>query len=256
MTVLGTARDDDTPVVTVWSDISCPWATLALHTLHRAAERLALPVLVDHRAFPLELFNGVPNPKYIVDAEVAVIAGRLPELGWRRWSAPEWTYPVTLLPAMEAVQAAKDPGIGGLRGSDELDAALRRAYYTDSRCVSVPAVILDVAGQCPHVDAGRLAEALARGAGRAEVYEQWRTARGPEIQGSPHLFAPGGYRAHNPGAVYAWHGDPLKGDGFPRLDDYRPEWAEELLRRLHRAGDSSRSGGAGSSRPTSERSTG
>ncbi|HZG03044.1 MAG TPA: dithiol-disulfide isomerase [Streptomyces sp.] len=246
----------DIPVVTVWSDISCPWATLALHTLHGAAERLGLPVLVDHRAFPLELFDRRSNPKYIVDAEVAVIAGRHPELGWRRWSAPEWTYPVTLLPAMEAVQAAKDPEIGGLRGSDELDAALRRAFYTESRCISVHAVILELAEGCPHVDAGKLAEALARGSGRAEVYEQWHTAQGPEIQGSPHLFAPGGYGVHNPGVTSAWTGDPLDG-GFPRLDDYRPEWAEELVRRLHRAdGDSSRSGGAGSSRPTSERSTG
>ncbi|MGR4881622.1 DsbA family protein [Streptomyces sp. LARHCF249] len=221
------------PTVTVWSDIGCPWASLALHTLRAAARRRALPLLIDHRAFPLELFNGEPTPKFIVDPEVMAIAARLPELGWRLWNGPASAYPVTTLPALEAVQAAKDPAIGGLRGSDELDEALRRAFYADSRCISVHAVILDIARQCEHVDAGALAEALARGTGRAEVYAQWRTAEGPDVQGSPHLFAGGGYAAHNPGAAFTWTGSPYEG-GLPRLDDYSRAWADELLDTIHR----------------------
>lgn len=222
----------DNPTVTVWSDIGCPWATLALHILHTAADRRGLPLLIDHRAFPLELFNQQPTPKYILDAEIVVIAARHPELGWQRWTGPESSYPVTTLPALEAVQAAKDPAVGGLRASDELDSALRRAFYTDSACISIHSVILQVAEQCEHVNTEELSIALARGSGRAQVYEQWRTAQGPSIQGSPHLFAPGDYAAHNPGAVYEWTGDPLKG-GFPRLDDYRPAWADELLDTLY-----------------------
>ena len=80
-----------------------------------------------------------------------------------------------------------------------------------------------------------LAEALARGAGRAEVYAQWRTAEGPQIQGSPHLFAEGGYAAHNPGATFTWTGSPYEG-GLPRLDDYSTAWADELLDTIHREG--------------------
>ncbi|MGK5632498.1 DsbA family oxidoreductase [Streptomyces sp. URMC 123] len=216
------------PVVTVWSDIACPWAALALHTLHRAAEARGADLLVDHRAFPLELFDRQPNPKYILDPEVAAIAARVPELGWRRWSAPEWTFPVTTLPALEAVQAAKDPAVGGLRGSDELDAALRRAYYVDHACISIHAVILDLAEDCAHVDAAALEEAMARGAGRAEVYAQWHTARGPSIQGSPHLFTPAGPDTHNPGVTCTWTGDPMDG-GFPRFDAYDPGWADGVL---------------------------
>lgn len=214
--------------VTIWSDIGCPWATLALHTLHAAADQRGQQLLIDHRAFPLELFNRQPTPKFIVDAEVVVIAARRPELGWRLWQGPECDYPVTTLPALEAVQAAKSPEVGGLRASDELDTALRRAFYADSRCISIHSVILEIAEECAHVNAEALADALARGSGRAEVYAQWRTAQGPQIQGSPHLFAPGGYAVHNPGATYEWTGDPAKG-GFPRLDDYSPAWANELL---------------------------
>jgi predicted DsbA family dithiol-disulfide isomerase len=213
--------------VTVWSDVGCPWATLASTLRQHAAER-EQPLAIDHRAFPLELFNRQPTPKYIVDAEVVAIAGRRPELGWRPWSGPENTYPVTTLPALEAVQACKDPAVGGLRGSDELDAALRVAFYAQSRCISVHPVILDVAEQCDHVDTQALAEALARGAGRTEVYEQWQTAQRPEIAGSPQLFTASGYAVHNPGVTYHWTAPPPHG-GFPCLEQYRPEWTDELL---------------------------
>jgi predicted DsbA family dithiol-disulfide isomerase len=229
-----TATDElcnpDRDTVTVWSDIGCPWATLALHTLHTLRARAAhrdRPIRIDHRAFPLELFNARPTPKLIVDVEVVAIAGHRPELGWRPWTGPESAYPVTTLPALEAVQACKDPAVGGLRASDELDAALRAAFYVDSRCISVHSVILDVARQCPHVDDQQLAAALARGAGRSEVYAQWEVARRPQVQGSPHLFAAGGPAVHNPGADYHWTASPP--EGFPRLDHYRTEWADDLL---------------------------
>ncbi|MFI9173113.1 DsbA family protein [Streptomyces lincolnensis] len=219
------------PVLTVWSDIGCPWASLALHTLRAEARRTGTDLLVDHRAFPLELFNRQPTPKRIVDAETVVIAAARPELGWRLWSAPESTYPSTMLPALEAVQAAKDPAVGGLRAADELDAALRHAFYADSRCVAVHAEILAVAEGCAHVDVAALAAALARGSGRAEVYAQWRTAQTPGVQGSPHFFAPDGWSAHNPGVRFRWTADPAAG-GLPQIQGWEPGWAETLLTRL------------------------
>ncbi|MEU6525251.1 DsbA family protein [Streptomyces sp. NPDC046924] len=219
------------PVLTVWSDIGCPWGTLALCTLRAEARRTGTELLVDHRAFPLELFNRQPTPKRIVDAETVVIAAARPELGWRLWSAPDSSYPSTLLPALEAVQAAKDPAVGGLIGSDELDAALRHAFYVDSRCIAVHAEILTVAEECPHIDTAALEEALASGAGRRAVYDQWRTARGGGIQGSPHLFAPDGWEAHNPGVEFRWTADPTDG-GLPQVLRWHPRWAADLLSRL------------------------
>ncbi|MFJ9644055.1 DsbA family protein [Streptomyces sp. NPDC101206] len=226
----------NSPTVTVWSDIGCPWASLALHTLNDAVDRRQLDLQIDHRAFPLELFNSEPTPKFIVDPEIVTIAANRPELGWRLWSGRPETYPVTTLPALEAVQAAKDPAIGGLRGSDELDRALRTAFYVDSKCISLHSVILELAEGCEHVDAEALAAALARGSGRAEVYEQWRIAQGPGIQGSPHLFAADGYASHNPGATFTWTRSPYEG-GFPRLDAYSTDWADELLDALYADAD-------------------
>lgn len=220
-------RNPDPTTITVWSDIGCPWAALALHTLHTVARDRDQEILVDHRAFPLELLNRRSTPKYVLDAEIVAIAGHWPELGWRSWSAPEWTYPVTTLPALEAVQAAKQPAVGGLPASDELDTALRKAFYIDGQCISVHPVILDVAEQCQRVNTDALAAALARGDGRAQVYEQCSVAQGPQIQGSPHLFATDGFAVHNPGATYHWTIRP--GVGFPRLERYDPTWADELL---------------------------
>lgn len=226
MTGPGTA-DPDPGVVTVWSDIGCPWATLALHTLHSAAAERGVELLVDHRAFPLELFNRRPTPKPVIDAEVAAIAGLRPELRWRAWSAPDATYPVTTLPAMEAVQAAKAEEAGGLRGSDELDTALRRAFYAQGRCISLHAEILDVASECPRVDVERLERLLIGGTGRTAVFEQWQTAKGTTVQGSPHLFTAGGAALHNPGVTYHWTAPP--GEGFPRFEHYDEGWVDDVL---------------------------
>ena len=221
---------DHPVIITMWSDLGCPWATLALDTLHAEAQRLQVELVVDHRVFPLELFNKMPTPKYIVESEVVAIAGRVPELGWRLWHAPLETYPSTMLPAMEAVQAAKDPAIGGLTGSDELDTALRRAYLVDSRCISIPSVILEVADECKLVDTDRLAKAIAEGKGRAEVYRDWEEAKRIPIQGSATLFRGDLGPIHNPGPQYHWSKSvtPLEG-GFPVLESYQRDWAAELL---------------------------
>jgi 2-hydroxychromene-2-carboxylate isomerase len=221
---------DQPRTITMWSDLSCPWATLALDTLHAEAQRLDVELTVDHRVFPLELFNETATPKHIIESEIVAIAGHLPELGWRLWDAPAHTYPVTMLPAMEAVQAAKDPAVGGLPGSGQLDAALRRAFLVDSRCVSVPSVILEVAGECPLVDTDRLAGAIARGSGRAEVYRDWEEARRIPVQGSATLFGADGEPLHNPGVRYHWSkaATPLEG-GFPVVEGYSREWAATLL---------------------------
>lgn len=216
----------DAGVVTVWSDIGCPWATLALHTLRTAAHTEGLELRIDHRAFPLEWFNRRPTPKPVIDAEVVAIAGLRPELGWRPWAAPESGYPVTTVPAMAAVQAAKHESVGGLPASDQLDAALRHAWYAESRCISIETGILDIAEACPLVDADALAKHLATGAGHAVVHDQWPVARTAAVQGSPHLFT-AEFSVHNPGVDYHWTAAP--GQGFPRLTSYDDSWTGRVL---------------------------
>lgn len=216
----------DRRIVTVWSDLASPNATMALHTLHaRAAER-RIPLLIDHRSYPLELLESRPTLKEVVDGEVALIAARHPELGWQQWPGPDHRYPVTTLLAMEAVQAAKSPEAGGLRGSDQLDAALRRAFLVEGRCISLFNVVVEAAQECPLLDIDALVEAMAGGVGRERVFTQWGTAARRRVAGSPHLFA-GTIDVVEPGDAVEWPAGP--GNGTPRLRSGGTAWADELL---------------------------
>ncbi len=75
-----------------------------------------------------------------------------PRAGWQPWAAPDHAWPVTMLPPMEAVQAAK---LQSLAAAEELDRGLRRAFWGESRCISLRHVILEVATECDSVDVGR-----------------------------------------------------------------------------------------------------
>lgn len=99
--------------VVLWSDLSCPWAHATVSRLWRTRAELGLDeqVRFDHRPFPLELFNGKPTPKIINDAEVEVLDGIEPQAGWQAWQRPAHEYPVTMLPALEAVQVAKEQSL-------------------------------------------------------------------------------------------------------------------------------------------------
>src|SRR5213078_466221 len=137
----------------VYGDIACPWSHLCVHGLRKARARLGLKdkVDLDLRGFPLELFNERPTPKRTLDAEIPVVGALDPSAGWKTWQRPEFEYPVTTLPALEAVQAAKTQG---LRASEDLGCALRHAFFAESRTISLVPVILDVAKQCARVDVG------------------------------------------------------------------------------------------------------
>src|SRR5947209_12106166 len=146
----------------LYGDIACPWSHLCLQGLRRARHRLGLEeqVDLDLRGFPLELFNDRPTPKRTLDAEIPVVGRLDPSAGWQMWQRPEYEYPVTTLPALEAVQAAKAQS---LRASEDLGRALRHAFFAESRTVSLVPVILDVAKGCDAVDVDAPAKALDEG---------------------------------------------------------------------------------------------
>lgn len=214
--------------IVVFSDLGCPWASAAMERLVAARARLDLVgrIELDHHAFPLELINGRGTPRRILDAEVPVVGALVPEAGWQIWQRSSSEWPVTMLPALEAVQAAKAQS---LAASTDLDLALRRAFYSESRCISLRSVILDVAGACPEIDAGALAEALDDGRARRAVMDDFERSRSDAVRGSPHLFLADGSDAHNPGVDYHWQG--RAGRGFPVVDHDDPSIYEDLLRR-------------------------
>jgi predicted DsbA family dithiol-disulfide isomerase len=194
----------------------------------RAALGLADEVVLEHRSFPLELFNERPTPRRVLDAELPVAGGLEPDAGWQVWARPDYEYPVTMLPALEAVHAATAQSP---RAGEEVDRALRVAFFGESRCVSMRHVILEVANQCDSVDSGALAAALDDGRFRKAVMQDLSDAHSAEVKGSPHVFV-AGMDAHNPGIQMHWAGE--HGRGFPVVDKDEPSVYEELL--AHAAG--------------------
>ncbi len=213
--------------IVVWSDLACPWSHVAVARLHRVRDELGLrdQVRFDHHAFPLELVNERPTPKPVLEAEISALADLEPEAGWQPWQGDDWTYPVTTLPALEAVQAAKEQSP---EASEALDLALRRALFGESRCISLRSVILAVAAENDGVDADALAEALDEGRARRAVMDDFAEAKGDTVQGSPHLFLPGGKDVHNPGIEMHWEGEKEEGALVVEWD--RPEVYADLLR--------------------------
>jgi predicted DsbA family dithiol-disulfide isomerase len=219
--------------LTVWGDVTCPWATLTVVRLHDARHRLGLDddVAFDLRAFPLELINGRTTPRLVIDAEIAAVGALAPSFGWNIWQGDLETYPGTVLLALEAVQAAKAQS---LRASEELDLGLRRAFFAESRNVGARHDILEVAKGSEAVDVDALTQALDDGRARRAVIDQWHEAERGEVQGSPHVFLPDGTNAHNPGIEMHWEGE--KPGGFPVIDADEPSVYDDLVRRAAEAG--------------------
>ena len=211
--------------IQVWSDLGCPWSHAVVWRLWDARRRLGLEdrIRFDHHAFPLELFNDEPTPRWHVDVEAPVVATIAPRAGWQPWSAPDSAWPVTLLPPMEAVQAAK---LQSLEAAEALDRGLRRALYGESRCISLRHVILEVANETDALDVAELAAALDDGRARRILMGDFRVARGDEVRGSAHLWAPDGTNEQNPGIEIGWEDDGspygrywIRGDDPVAIDD-------------------------------------
>ena len=213
----------------MYADVACPWATLAVERFWQARERAGSQVLLDVRCFPLELINAEPTPKGNLDRELGAIAAAERAMGWLPWQKEDWAWPGTVLLALEAVQAAKQEAVGGLAASGELDRALRRAMYVDSRPIGLHTEIVAIARSCRSVDADALEELLVRGAARASVFEQERDRERYGVKGSPHVFLADGTDVHNPGIELGSTAGGGKGWIVIRKDD--PTVWDDLVRR-------------------------
>jgi predicted DsbA family dithiol-disulfide isomerase len=214
-------------VMVIYSDLHCSFAHLAIHKLHQARHALGLGgrLWFEHRAFPLELFNEKVNSLRGVNSEASVIGALCPEAGWQLWQAPDWEYPVTTLPPMEAVQTAARQS---LAAAEELDRGLRRAFWLQSRTISTRHVIRQVAAECPSVDLDRLTADLDAGVARQSLFTHFAQARDGRVNCSPHVFLHDGTNMANPGVSRRWINGTF-GVGFPVVDAYDDSVYESLL---------------------------
>ena len=195
--------------LTLRSDVACPWATVVLLRLRAARAELRLDDLpIIHVAHSLELRYRTPLMRSIVDAEIVVCAAATPEFGWSPWFGPLDQYPVSSLVALEAVQAARQQSEVA---AEQLDLALREAFFVHSRCITARHEILVAAGRCDLVDEHALTDALDSGTHRAAVIAQ--SAIGTF---SGEVVLPDGSEHCNPGIKKDWLG-PSMPKGVPRV---------------------------------------
>lgn len=149
------------------------------------------------KALSLELKNEKPTPKDIVDQENELMAEQDPSLPVGPWRAPEWTYPATVLPAFEAIECAS------LQGDDaawELSWAVRKAFFNDSRCISMRHVLVELARESG-LDVQRFGRAWDEGGRRPQVvgesHHGWEELK---VLCSPTFVLRSGWQEPNPGA--------------------------------------------------------
>ncbi len=201
--------------IVVFSDLTCPFAHVAIHRLFTARARLGLDehVRLDHHAFPIELLNSTPGTRHGSDSEIPVLGPLEPDAGWQIWQGPDYHYPSTVLLAFEAVRAVKAQS---LELSERFDRSVRRAFWAESRPIHLHHELLAIATNIDGVDVDALDHALRHGTHRRDIFDDLETVRSGTVRMSPHLFLPDGTDITNPGLSVHWQGEWAK--GFPVID--------------------------------------
>ncbi|MBP2328194.1 hypothetical protein JOF56_008579 [Kibdelosporangium banguiense] len=199
-----------TSVVDIWSDIHCPWALVAVHRLRNARDKHDLDVVFAPRAWPLEWVNHRGTPRDIVTTETAALASHEPEL-FNAYTVQSW--PSTFVPAFELVAAARR--VHGLRAAEDVDYALRLAFFRDSVDVSIKAGLHDALTLAHRLNTDlrpeKIMDTWLHANTRSDVAEDFRVSGTQPIQGSPQIFWPDGTTTHNPGMTdHHWHGDLVR----------------------------------------------
>ena len=213
--------------IVIFSDVICPFTHIAVHRLFTARQRLGLDdqVRIDHHSFPIELLNGAPGTRHGSDSEIPTLGQLEPDAGWQLWQGRDYHYPNSVLLTFEAVHAAKSQG---LRASEDLDRALRSAFWAESATIQNLNTILDIAEHADTVDADRLRQDIHDGTGRNALWADYATAQSDIVAMSPHLFLPDGTNYTNPGIELHWQGDWAK--GFPVIDSDEPTIYDTILK--------------------------
>jgi predicted DsbA family dithiol-disulfide isomerase len=179
-------------VLTVFSDLHCPWAYLFSIRLRRARTGVSDPP-VAWRCWPLELVNERGTPWATVSQEIPVLTQLEPD----HFAAPRReTWPSTMLPAMEALKVAGE--LGGPEAADRFDEAARRAFFLDRRDLSIRPTLADLAAEAG-LDRARFLDAFDGGGHRRSVIADWQEGRRRGVEGSPHVFLADGTGRFNPG---------------------------------------------------------
>jgi hypothetical protein len=194
-----------------------------VHRLRAARDRDGIDVVFDQRPWPLELVNSRGTPRAVLTQETAVLSTEEPEL-FSAYRDESW--PSSFLAAFELVAAARR--VGGLRAAEDVDYALRIAFFRHSVDVSIRAGLeraMKVARKFDaELDSDAVLHAWSTEPVRADVLADFERSKALPIEGSPQIFWPDGSTSHNPGfGDIQWRG------GIPRIGKSEPDEPARLL---------------------------
>jgi predicted DsbA family dithiol-disulfide isomerase len=186
---------EELPRVAMYADLACPYAYITAYRLRALRDEYRGRLIIEHKSLSLEYVNRQPTPKRTLDSECPFLMLAEPELPWEPWHAPLSEWPVTMWPAFEAVKCAERQDMAL---ADDLDWAIRSAFFAESRCVSMRHVLLDLAERVGlamdrferDFDSGQAKELVI-----AEAREGWERLKAP---GSPTLILPSGRQVSSP----------------------------------------------------------
>ncbi len=175
--------------IALYSDIHCPYAYITVFRLRKLRDEFRGSVIIEHKSLSLEYVNKQPTPKQLLDNELPVLVLAELDIPYEPWHRPLSEWPVTMWPAFEAVKCAERQGMD-LAG--ELDWAIRRAFFAESRCISMRYVLFELAEQAG-LDMNRFSEDFDNGVCKRQVLEEardgWERLR---VGGSPTFVLPSG----------------------------------------------------------------
>jgi len=175
--------------IALYSDLHCPYAYLTTYRLRKLREEYQARVTIVHKCLALEYVNKRSTPKQILDNETPILMLEEPDIPYQPWYRPHSEWPVTMWPAFEAVKCAEQQGP---ELSNELDWAIRKAFFAESRCISMRHVLLELAEQVG-LDMARFVDAFDSGVTKRLVLREaqtgWETLK---VEGSPTFVLPSG----------------------------------------------------------------
>ncbi|CAN5519634.1 dithiol-disulfide isomerase [soil metagenome] len=173
----------------MYADLSCPFSYVVHAHWRQLRQHYVRQIEIRHKSLALEYVNSAPTPKTTLEAELPILLNDEPGIPCAPWSAPASEWPVTIWPAFEAVKCAE---LQGVALASEMAWAIRKAFFSGSRCISMRHVLLDLAGRAG-LEAERFEADLDSGVCKprviAEAREGWERLRVP---GSPTWVLPDG----------------------------------------------------------------
>jgi predicted DsbA family dithiol-disulfide isomerase len=175
--------------IAMYADLACPYAYVSAYRLRRLREEYRRTIVIEHKSLALEYVNREPTPKAVLELELPVLVQEEPGIPYQPWQRPESEWPVTMWPAFEAVKCAERQS---LALADDLDWAIRVAFFAQSRCISMRNVLFELAQQVG-LDMRRFADDFDQGVTKYQVLQEaqegWERLR---VEGSPTFVLPSG----------------------------------------------------------------